>query len=695
MKKFERELFTSLRVVAIKGNDNRDFLCDRTVCEALEANQYLIDHFGITMNPRGIVAVAKNNAAEALIKKVHEIFELEGKMARAKAMYNPEEVRDISELQYRMHQMIHYFSTYGIEDLTDSEVMHGWLPAENGVTEDAEKIEEDDALVEATVFDIIYDSEKYAYTYKKIVGHNNRATIGEQYLLEMAFKHLDLDVIRNTKVRFKENSTILFKLAMDIDDREKRLAILQAICQNSGDALKGIHSYLKLNKWHLSTSKKRTLVKLLESYKPADLENNLMYSSKRREKNLVLLQYLDFNTYSRSAEHAEVVRALRNGELTSFEGEFKGLLGAGKRNEALALMATRPGMVIRSLNYLLKNGISEGAIINALEGKAGSLSLQTLVENLNKFASANLKENLVDNQESLVRITKALIKANLAGKETPLKEKKVFIDYGQFAPENSVIRFNSKSGDSDFVASGLAVKLPLGDTSCYRTFLYWEDAINPEAPRYNAWTDESGTRVDMDLHAFALDKNGNPIHVGWNSDFRSKGIVMSGDVTHSHPYGCEYIDVDRNADVKHVLISFHSFTGQTFDNVRNLHVGILPVSKLGLKSTKSLYSVKNCIYNHDIKSHQTAMGYAVINFEEGYLKFIGDEREFSFGYSRNDFEGLIDETAFSLQEYIDILVDAQNAILVDSPEDADCILKLTKASSEKEISLIDENYFAD
>lgn len=47
------------------------------------------------------------------------------------------------------------------------------------------------------------------------------------------------------------------------------------------------------------------------------LRQNLMQALHIRERNLIVLQHLDYNIYSRSPEHAEAVRALRSGELLS------------------------------------------------------------------------------------------------------------------------------------------------------------------------------------------------------------------------------------------------------------------------------------------------------------------------------------------------------------------------------------------
>ena len=48
---------------------------------------------------------------------------------------------------------------------------------------------------------------------------------------------------------------------------------------------------------------------------------------------------------------------------------------------------------------------------------------------------------------------------------------------------------------------------------------------------------------------------------------------------------------------------------------------------------------------------------------------------------------------FSLRDYLDCILEAQEAQEVGSPEEADVILTMGKSSYEKGISLVDSNFF--
>ena len=92
------------------------------------------------------------------------------------------------------------------------------------------------------------------------------------------------------------------------------------ICQHTGDVIKSVNAILPRYHYHFRTSQKRAVVKLLESYPAADFKANLILSRGKREKSLTVLQYLDYNMYSRSEAHKEAVRALRNGAADAFKG---------------------------------------------------------------------------------------------------------------------------------------------------------------------------------------------------------------------------------------------------------------------------------------------------------------------------------------------------------------------------------------
>lgn len=702
---FNEKLFSAFRVVAIEGNDEGVFLSDETLKETIEVNDVLINSYGISLKPIDIVRVARNNYALKLLDLFNnEIFFQANQMKDFKAMYNPEQVRSLDYIQKRLHQIMHYTSTYGLEALHELfgqhiEVSKGWLPADAGLIEDVDPTLVDDALLDVLYFDVIYEDEVYPYIYKSIVSKRNRATTTETQLLILAAPHLSKEDLLSVKVKFKENLPMIISNVIDNYPNEEKVEIIHSLCQNTGDVLRCVKNYLDINSWHLKTSQKRTFVKALESYNTNDLKDNLILSNKKREDNLVLLNYLDYNKYSRSDKHKEIVNELRDDELKSFEGKLKNALKTDKQ-EALNIIKTRPGVMIRMMNFLLKNGIDKNDILDALSQNVEKLSLQTLLENAQSFSNNHIKKNLIDNQETLIDITKTLIEKKLSLKDTSIKNKKVFVDEGQFDLKHSRIMFNSKSSASDYITSGLAYKLDLDDVKYIRLFVSWGNGKRPSVSNQlnETYRRTYDSRVDIDCHAFYLDKANQLKHVGWNSDLedRQSGIYFSGDITTSP--GVEFIDIDvLSSDVDVLVFSFHCYTGQDFANINDLRCGLLAVSDLGVKANSKLYDQKNCLYSHHLENKNVyAMGYCYLNMTNRYLYYLGKENsEFNYGDSMSDYPQDDLKVFYSARNYLDVLFKAQNVTEVNSKDEADITLTLLKAKDENELSLVDVNWFAD
>lgn len=702
---FNEKLFSAFRVVAIEGSDENVFLSDETLKETVEVNDILIKSYGISLKPVDIVKVAKNNYAIKLLDLFNtEIFFQANKMKDFKAMYNPEQARSLDQTQKRLHQIMHYTSTYGLEALYDLfgkhiEVSKGWLPTDAGLIEDVEPSLVDDALLDILYFDVLYKNEVYPYIYKAIVSKRNRATLIETELLKQAAPYLSKEDLLSIKVKFKENLPMIISNVIDCYPNEEKVNIIHSLCQNTNDVLRCIKNFLDINSWHLKTSQKRMFVKALESYNTNDLKDNLILSNKKREDNLVLLNYLDYNKYSRSDKHKEIVDKLRDDDLKSFEAKLKKALKTDKQ-EALNIIKTRPGVMIRMMNFLLKNGIDKKDIFNTLSQNIEKLSLQTLLENAQSFSNDNIKDNLKDNQETLIDITKTLIEKKLSLKDTSIRNKKVYLDQGQFDLKHSRIMFNSKSSASDYISSGLAYKLDLDDVRYIRLFVSWGNGKKPSVSnQFNETYHKTyDSRVDIDCHAFYLDKMGNFNHVGWNSDLEDKkaGIYFSGDITTSP--GVEFIDIDvLNSSVDVLLFSFHCYTGQDFANINDLRCGLLAVSDLGIKADSKLYDQKNCLYSHHLENKKVySMGYCYLNMSDRYLYYLGNEnKEFNYGFSSNDYPDDDLKVFYSARDYLDVLFKVQNVTEVNNKDDADVILTLLKARDEKGLSLIDHNWFAD
>ena len=128
---FEKLLLSELRIVSI-SNINNDIM-DNDMVKAVTVNEELLA-LGYTLTPADIVNLAKSNDIDNFLNKFKGII---GNV-NAKPMYPnyPNQVMNMDEATFRFHQLLHYVSTYGIENFANIDVVRGWLPD----VEDTEKI---------------------------------------------------------------------------------------------------------------------------------------------------------------------------------------------------------------------------------------------------------------------------------------------------------------------------------------------------------------------------------------------------------------------------------------------------------------------------------------------------------------------------------------------------------------------------
>ena len=670
-KHFDTALYESMHVIPVTRSFEPAELSDELLADAVSFNDSLLGMFNVAVDPESLMKLARHNAFAEFVRAYSDAcgMNADQKMMEANAMYTALRMRTIDELTFRFHQVLHYMSTYGVEELTGQNVSRGWLPEEEA---QPEKTEEDITLRNAEVLSVIFSDEKYEFVYKRIVSARNRASENEQLLLREAVPHVSRGTMMNTRVAFKENLIPVAYAVFSGCEGEFRSSAVKAVCPNTNDVFRLAEYILNRRNWKLSTSEKRTLVRIFECYPVKDFTENMARSLQVRENRLNILCFLDWNRFSRSDAHRESVAALRSGTLKSWESRLKKTLAEHDTDRAVRMVSSRPGIAVRYANFLMKQGIRPEELLAGVSATAGALSVQTLTENISLFRQTE-KPNLQENKAALAELCRKLLSASMAKRTTPLRGKKVFLEDTEFDLDASRPEFNRKAASSSYISSGLARKVNFEGARYLRIFAYWEN-------------DRKGGRVDIDLHAYAITTAGERIHVGWDGSFRNSGIFFSGDITHSDPYGCEFIDVDlKRNDLAKVILSVDSFRGQRFSEIENCRIGITVVSEAGIEDDVMLYNPKNCVFSHTLDMTCTTMNYGYVDLKQRTVSYLGQEQKFTG----------IRETAFSLREYLEILAEAQEAEIVSDAEDADVVLTVAKASGPKDICLIDANYFAD
>ena len=749
--KFEKLLLSELRLAAYTpGAEDSLQLTDEKLAQAVTVNEELIN-LGFTLKPKDLIALAGSPSLYGFAQHFRSLLP----KVSAPPMYPdfPLQVMGMSEAEFRMHQMIHYFSTYDLEWLFGVEVKRGWLP---DVTS-TEKTESDDTLLRAKVIELVPEDKAPLTALTRIMQKRERLTLPGRELTVEALPYLEPEDIAGLQVPFKENLAVLFDAILRIateegntsgDNADRKVLLWRQICQHTGDVLKSASAVLPMHRYHFRTSEKRLIVKLLESYPAADFKANLILSRGKREKCITVLQFLDYNMYSRSAVHLEAVRALRNGELRSWEAQAKYLLASGDEG-ALDFIAKRPGMMLRMIGWLLRMGYTDAAIRDRLTESADKLSAHTIVDIFNALdlkdenaPREDIYRSLRDEQVRRMEQCSAIVedpKAVYAKYRLMLakgyadevirnakdgirqcrrliaeidREYEAACDlYSRTAPYSGrvrailedVLRAHMQKARTELAGKKVFVQAEEFDLSYSRLeggkksseggYLPSGMAIRiPEEVKrlrfFVYWNDKN--RVDVDLHTKAYDIEGESIDVGWDAHFNKSGIVHSGDITHSN--AAEFIDINMSAPLRNAEASIHLYSGKhSFGQIETCYVGMMAVKKFGEKV--KLYDPKNCFFTHELRSGETRLTYGYVDVKKRLLFFTGRAPGKVSQFATP--KGLYRELAptLSVKKYLDLLVEAQGAAYADSAEEADLILTIGKPEEERAVSLVDRNFF--
>lgn len=660
----QNNIFNELRMISIA--DGEEYCSAARLQKAMTIVENM-KAYGYVLRAQDVVLLASSKELDSFYTKFTSFIP----EVKAKPMYPnfPTQIMDMDEATFRFHQMVHYFSTYGMMELFGVKVEQGWLPD----VEDTKKIKEDESLLQCKVVELVLDEAFISEVIKRILSKKERLTLPEKEILEeiltTSAPEVIVDILKNTTIPFKENlMTISYAIVKNSGEFDAALC-LKELCQHTGDVFKCLDYFVTREHYKLSKKNQRTFVHVLEMYSTADLMNNVILSNRKAERTKVLLNYINYNRYSTSPAHKEVIRAFRNKELSSWYSQVNNKILEWKNNssleeETLDLIAKHPGDYFRQACYLLRLGFSKELVEEKLKQVASALSMEMIVSTINNYCANQdfPKENL----ECIVQIFRNVLMEKMKCMESSFKGKRIFLDEGNYSFAHSKIELNDKSQEGGYVRSGIAYRIP-ENVNMLRFFVYWNDS----------------EQEDIDLHAYFQPQSNNNYweHVGWYGDFKKEGIYFSGDIT--VPDSAEYIDVDlSNPNLDIVSTKIHSFTRRKFSELDTCFVGMQAVKEFN--EEVKLYQPKNCFFYHDLKSNLIELLYGFIFVQERVLYFVGKDEDLN-RFNPNVY--------YSLQMYLNDYLETQGCTLVHDKEEADIIMVLDKAKEEKELSILDSNFF--
>ena len=270
---------------------------------------------------------------------------------------------------------------------------------------------------------------------------------------------------------------------------------------------------------------------------------------------------------------AQAVFAVARGELEarSLASRVELAFAAGRPDEAVAVLANAPGMLVRSVDRLARSGAEIRVLNDALRDAAPAVSTRVLLSlrehllNRQKPATVRIFVNqqgrswvTSDDREPLPHSTTATLGEALdeaLARRLP-RIARLVVDP---AIRLLAVPLSAKTRPGGFGIVPRGSVVPLGRH--LRFFVHWK---------------EREYRTDFDLSVLLLDDDFMEAgQVSW-TNLRGDGVVHSGDITEAPSGASEFIDLDLyGVAERYVVPQVHIYDGEGFDQVEEAFFGFM------------------------------------------------------------------------------------------------------------------------
>ncbi|MEC3919715.1 TerD family protein [Nocardia sp. CDC160] len=275
-------------------------------------------------------------------------------------------------------------------------------------------------------------------------------------------------------------------------------------------------------------------------------------------------------------EHAAMVFAVARGErrAPSFASRLEALVAAGDIAGAAELLRMAPGLLLRSLDRLLRTSGSDAdreAVLAAVESTIGTVSGRVIL---------SVREHL-DNRDGVAQ----RVFANRMGRGRVLADTREPIDSDILArlrrvldaelrrrlPSPARLVIDPDVFDLALPLSGKAIPgglgvLPRGSVS----------PVRGERLRFFVYWRQLAERTDFDLSALLLDQDYELVDWLSYTSLTAVGGVHSGDITEAPEGASEFIELDLSKVEAHAIVpQVNVFAGEGFDEVAESFFGFM------------------------------------------------------------------------------------------------------------------------
>ena len=349
-----------------------------------------------------------------------------------------------------------------------------------------------------------------------------------------------------------------------------------------------------------SRAQRRRLLGLLDAVgQTQDGRDSAEEMARRSERWKRLVRHLRAGDYARRFPRATTLlrQVASGGAEAGFTSHLEEVLARRDVDDALRLLAARPGVFARRLNHLLRLCADDAArerVVAEFARVAPEVSLPVLVRLWEYFSSPGpdtLPWRVVaikaatGTKTALIPSTRRPGPADAAVVRTveeALRRRthlgRIAVDQGMYEGYTAPVGLRSASPGMRTAGRGTRMPLPEGET--IRFFLHWRDL--PEAPGPSgppATVNSRETRVDLDLSAFFVSEDFTRTEQIAYYNLRSTAAVHSGDLTSAPDGAAEFIDVTLTEALRqgwrYVVMTVHSFSHHPLSEVPECWAGAM------------------------------------------------------------------------------------------------------------------------
>ncbi|GAA3001359.1 hypothetical protein [Actinokineospora diospyrosa] len=265
---------------------------------------------------------------------------------------------------------------------------------------------------------------------------------------------------------------------------------------------------------------------------------------------------------------AQDVFAVARGErtVTSLAGQAEAALARGEVGRAAWLLTESPGMLLRSLDRLLRTaGAESDAVLSATNSVLGSVSGRVLcsvrehLANRSWTALARVFVNRAGRPwvapDTRVPLSPAVVEAVCGMVDVELASRMPSYERLVIDPDvlSVALPLSGKASEGGFAVLPRGTRTPVEGGDLLRFFTYWR---------------QDKRRTDHDLSALLLDEDFRYVgHVSW-TNYRDDGAVYSGDLTEAPNGATEFIDIPLDRiTAAHVVPQVSVYSGEDFTEV--------------------------------------------------------------------------------------------------------------------------------